>query len=92
MKVIADHASNAASLQNFNNLSGSGQQAILNFLRSLPMSPAAPAGFLRNPDSDGGDSFYRCALADCLTKSPTVPAPTGLISIFVPAGSARDDL
>jgi len=45
MKVIADHASNANSqfpaseanqvIQNFNNLSGSDQQAILNFLRSL---------------------------------------------------------
>jgi CxxC motif-containing protein (DUF1111 family) len=45
MKVIADHASNANSqfpaseanqvVQNFNNLSSSDQQAILNFLRSL---------------------------------------------------------
>jgi CxxC motif-containing protein (DUF1111 family) len=45
MKVIADHASNANSqfpaseanqvVQNFNNLSNSDQQAILNFLRSL---------------------------------------------------------
>jgi CxxC motif-containing protein (DUF1111 family) len=45
LKVIADHASNANSqfqaseanqvIQNFNNLSNSDQQAILNFLRSL---------------------------------------------------------
>jgi CxxC motif-containing protein (DUF1111 family) len=45
LKVIADHASNANSqfpaseanqvIQNFNNLSSSDQQAILNFLRSL---------------------------------------------------------
>jgi CxxC motif-containing protein (DUF1111 family) len=45
LKVIADHASNANSqypaseanqvIQNFNNLSNSNQQAILNFLRSL---------------------------------------------------------